>query len=123
MKSYPSLSWMDYIQPLELKCRVSEEGMSIILCTMTGCGISIVPFFESTTCVLPYRSTMLSLNSSDNEETPLFLDHSEGSFTHDEMEVKMMNGRPLEMINIFSFLDDTFSMSISQLKEIPLPAT
>ena len=122
MKSYPSLSWMDYIQPLELKCRVSEEGMSMILSTMTGYEISIVPYFE-TVYVLPYRSTMLSLNSSDNEETPLFLEHSEGSFTHDEMEVKMMNGRPLEMINIFSFLDDTFSMSISQLKEIPLPAT
>ena len=33
----------------------------------------------------------------------------------------MMNGRHLDMRNIFSFLDDTFSMSISQLKEKPLP--
>ena len=35
----------------------------------------------------------------------------------------MKNGRHLEMRNIFSFLDDPFSMSISQLKEKLLPAT
>ena len=34
----------------------------------------------------------------------------------------MTNGRHLEMINLFSFLDDPFSMSISQLKEKLLPA-
>ena len=121
MKSYPSFSWMDYIQPCELKCRVLENGMSIILCTMTGYEISIVPCFE-TIYVLPCRSTTLSLSSSDNEEAPLFLEHSEGSFTHEAMEDKMMNGRHLDMRNIFSFLDDTFSMSISQLKERLLPA-
>ena len=46
MKRYPRLSWMNYIQPIELKCRVSENRMSMILCTMTGYEISIVPFFE-----------------------------------------------------------------------------
>ena len=121
MKIYPSLSWMDYIQPFELKFRVAQNGMSIILCTMIGYEISIVPFFE-TTYVLLCRSIALSLSSSDNEEAPLFLEHSELSFTHEAMGVKMMNGRHLEMRNIFSFLDDTFSMSISQLKERLLPA-
>ena len=45
------------------------------------------------------------------------MEHSEGSFIHEAMEVKMINGRNLEMRNLFSFLDDPFSMSISQLKE------
>ena len=65
---------------------------------------------------------MLVLSSSDNGGAPLFLEHSEGSFTHEAMEVKMINGRHPEMRNIFSFLYDTFSMSISQLKERILPA-
>ena len=112
MKRYPILSWMDYIQPFELKCRVAENGMSMILCTMTSYEISIVPCFE-TVYVLPYRSTTLSLSSSDNEEAPLFLEHFEGGFTHEEMEVNMIDGRHIEMINIFSFLDDPFSMRIS----------
>ena len=103
---------MDYIKPLELKCRVSEEAMSMILCTMTSYEISIVSCFE-TTYVLPCRSIVLSLSSSDNEEAPLFLEHSKGSFTHEEMEDKMINGRHLDMRNLFSFLDDTFSVSIS----------
>ena len=122
MKIYPSLSWMDYIQPLELKCRVSKEGMSMILCIMTGYEISIVPCFE-TVYVSPCRSTTLSLSSSDNEEAPLFLENFEGSFIHEEMEDKMMNGRHLEVRNIFLFLDDTLSTRISQLKERLLPAT
>ena len=120
MKSYPTLSCMNCIQPLELKCRVSEEGMSIILCTMTGYEISVVPCFE-TTHILSCRSTMLSLSSCDNDAAPSFLEHSEGSFTHEAMEVKMINDRHLEMRNIFYFLDDTFLMSISQLKEKLLP--
>ena len=33
----------------------------------------------------------------------------------------MINGRHLEMRNLFSFIDDTFSMSILLLKEILLP--
>ena len=94
MKSYPSLSLMEYIKPFELKCRVLENGMSMILCTMTGYEISIMPCFE-TAHVLPCRSTMLSLSSSDNEGASLFLDHSEGSFTHEVMEVKTINGRHL----------------------------
>ena len=84
--------------------------------------ISIVPCFE-TTYVLPCRSTTLSLSSSDNEEAPLFLENSKGCFTHEAMEVKMMNGRHLEMKNLLSFFDDTFSMIISPLKERLLPAT
>ena len=111
---------MDYIKPLELKCRVVEKGMSIFLYTVTGYEISIVPCFE-TAYVLPCGSTALSLSSSDNEEAPLFLEHSEGSFPLEAMEDKMMDGRHLEVRNLFSFLDDTFSMSISQLKERLLP--
>ena len=120
MKKYPSFSWMSEIQPLELKCRISEEGMSMILCTMSGFGISIVPCFEIAH-VLPCRSTTLSLSSCVKEGAPLFLEHSKGSFTHEAMEDKMMNGRHLDMRNLFSFLDDTFSMSISKLKERLLP--
>ena len=64
----------------------------------------------------------MSLSSSDNERAPSFLEHSKGRFTYEAMEVKMIDSRHLEMRNIFSFLDDTFSMSISQLKEKLLPA-
>ena len=45
------------------------------------------------------------------------MEHSRGSFTHEAMEAKMTNGRHLEMRNLFSFLDDPFSMSLSLLKE------
>ena len=50
------------------------------------------------------------------------MEHYEGSFTHEAMEDKMMNGIHIDMRNLFSFLDGTFSMSISQLKEKLLPA-
>ena len=50
------------------------------------------------------------------------MEHFEGSFSHEAMEVKMVDGRHLEMRNLFSFLDDTFSMSITLLKEKLLPA-
>ena len=43
MKRYPIFSLMDYIQPFQLKCRVLENGMSMILSTMTGYEINIVP--------------------------------------------------------------------------------
>ena len=79
----------------------------MILSTMTGYEISIVPFFE-TVYVLPCRSIALSLRSGDNDEAPLLLEHSKGSFTHEAMEVKMINGRHLEMRNLFSFLDALF---------------
>ena len=92
----------------------------MILRAIIGYEINIVPCFE-TVYVLPCISTTLSLRSSDNDEAPLFLEHFEGSFTHEEMEDNMMNGRHLDMRNIFSFLDDTFSMSTSQLKERVLP--
>ena len=120
MKIYPSSSLLSYIQPFEFKCRVSKNGMSMILCTLTGYEINIVPCFE-TLYVSPCRSIALSLSSSDNEEAPLLLEHSEVSFSHEAMEVKMIDGRHLEMRNIFSFLDETFSMSISRLKEKLLP--
>ena len=63
----------------------------------------------------------MSLSSSDNEGAPLFLEHYEGSFTHEAMKINMINGRHIEMRNLFSFLDDTFLMSISHLKEKLLP--
>ena len=44
------------------------------------------------------------------------------SFTHEAMEKNMVDGRHLEMGNLFPFQDDSFSMSISQLKEKILPA-
>ena len=93
----------------------------MILCTITTCEISIFPRFE-TAHVLPCKSTALSLSSCENKEAPSSLDHSEGSFTHEAMEVKMINGRHPEMRNIFSFLNDPFSMSITQLKEKLLSA-
>ena len=89
---------------------------------MTGYEISIVPFFE-TVYVLPCRSTGMSLRSTDNDEAPLFLEHSEGSFTHEAMEDNMMNGIHLDMRNLFSFIDDTFSMRTLLLKERLLPTT
>ena len=120
IKSYPSSSLLSYIQPFEFKCRVSENGMSKILCTIACYEINIVPCFEIEH-VLPCRSTVLSLSSFEYEEVPSFFENSEGSFTHEAMEDKMINGRHLDMRNLFSFLDDTFSMSISQLKERLLP--
>ena len=65
---------------------------------------------------------MVSLSSCENEEAPSFLEHYEGRFIHEAMEVKIVDGRHLEMRNIFSLLDDPFSMSISILKEKLLPA-
>ena len=114
--NHPSLSLMNYIQPFELKCGFSEDGMSMILCTVAGYEFNIVPFHE-TTYVLPCRSTTFSLSSSVDERPPSFLGHSKGSFNHESLEVNMIDGRHLEMRNIFSFPDDTFSMSTSQLKE------
>ena len=121
MKSYPSSSMLSCIQPFELKCRVSEDGMSMILCTMVGYEFNIVPFFEAKH-VSPYRSTTLYISSNEEKRTHSLWEHSNGSFIHEAMEEKMIDGRHLEMRNIFSFLDDTFSMSISQLKEKLLPA-
>ena len=78
--------------------------------------INIMPYFE-TSYVLPCRSTALSLSSCEDEEAPSFLKHYEGSFNHEAMEIKMTRSRHLEMRKFFSSLDDTFSMSISLLKE------
>ena len=68
MKNHPSLSLMNYIQPFELKCRVVEDGMSMILCTMAGYEFNIVPCFE-TTHVLPCRSTALLMRSNKNKRS------------------------------------------------------
>ena len=92
----------------------------MILRTITGYEISIMPRFE-TTHLLPCRYTTLSLSGCEDEEAPLFLEHSEGSFTHEAMEVNMINGRHLKMRYNSSFLDDTFSMSPPLLKEKILP--
>lgn len=48
--------------------------------------------------------------------------YSNYSFIHESMEEEMMNGRHLEVRNLFSFLDASFSMSTPQLKEKLLPA-
>ena len=68
MKNHPSLSWMNYIQPLELKCGVSENGMSMILCTMAGYEFNIVPCFE-TTHVSPCISIVLLIRSNEKKRT------------------------------------------------------
>ena len=57
----------------------------------------------------------------ENKRTNSLCDQSNGSFIHEEMEEKMIDGRHLEVRNIFSFLDDTFSMNISHLKEKLIP--
>ena len=41
--NYPYTSLLSCIQPLELRCRVSENGISITLCTMADYEISVVP--------------------------------------------------------------------------------
>ena len=64
IKRYPNSSLLSYIQPFDLKCRVSKNGMSMILCTMTSYEITIIPCFE-TAYVLPCKSTVMSLSSSD----------------------------------------------------------
>ena len=98
-----------------MRFRVSEKWISIILRTKTHCEISVVTFFE-TVHVSPCRSTVLLLSSCDKERASSFLEHSGGSFIHEAMEENMTNGRHLEMRNIFSLLDDPFSMIISLLK-------
>ena len=120
MKNHPSLSLMDYIQPFELKCRVLGNGKSMILYTMVGYEFSIVPCFE-TSHVSPCKSTSLLISSSENRRTHSSWEKLYGSFIHKEMEEKMIDGRHLETRNIFSFLDDTFLMIISQLEEKLIP--
>lgn len=94
----------------------------MILCTVVGYEFSIVPFFK-TIHVSPCRPTTLSMSNSEEKRTHSLWEHSNGSFIHEAMEENMIDGRHIEMRNIFSFLGDTFSMSISQLKEKILPAT
>ena len=52
-----------------------------------------------------------------------FLEHSNGNFINEAFKNQMIDGRHLEMGNIFPFQVDTFSMSISQLKEKIIPTT
>ena len=92
MKNYPSFSLMNYIQPFELKCRLSEARMSMILCTMTGYELSIVPCFE-TAHVSPCRSTTFSMSNSEKKKTHYLWEQSYGSFIHEAMEENMIYGR------------------------------
>ena len=66
---------------------------------------------------------MFSLSSSDDERAPLFLENSEGIFTHEALEGQMIEGRHLVMESTFCFQDEFSLMSISQLKEAILPTT
>ena len=61
------------------------------------------------------------MRNSDENRTHSRWEQSNGSFIHEAMEKKMIDGRHFEMGNIFPFQDDSFSMSISQLKEKILP--
>ena len=112
MKNYPNSSLLSYIQSFELKCGVLEDGMSMLLCTIAGYEPSIVPCIEASH-VSPCRSTMLLMSSSEKNRTHSLGEHSNGKLIHEAMEGKMIDGRHLEMRNIFYFLDDTFSMRIS----------
>ena len=47
IKKYPISSLLSYIQPFELKCRVSKYGMSMILYIMVGYEFSIMPYHET----------------------------------------------------------------------------
>ena len=109
MKNYPSLSLLNYIRPFELKCGIPEDGMSMILFTMVGYEIRIVPCFE-TAHVSPCISTMLLMSSSENKRNHFLWEKSNGSFIHEAMEEKMIYGIHLEMGNIFPFQD--FSVEI-----------
>ena len=64
---------------------------------------------------------MLSLSSSDDERAPLFLEHLEGSFIHEALEGKMIDGRHIAMEITFHCQDKASLMSISQLKDGSLP--
>ena len=110
MENYPNLSLLSYTQPFELKCGVSEDGMSMILCTMSSYEFSIVPCYET-------ADTALSMSSNGEKRTHSLWDQFNGSFTHEAMELKVIDGRHLEMGNIFPFQDNSFSMRISHLKE------
>ena len=75
-----------------------------------------MPYFE-TAYVLPCRSTTLSLSSSDEMRAPLFLKHSKGSFTHEALEGRMIDGIHLVMESTFHYQDEVFLMRSSRLKE------
>ena len=64
---------------------------------------------------------MLLICNSEKKRTHSLWEQSYGSFTHEAMERQMIDGRHLEMGNIFPFQDDSFLMSISQFKEKFLP--
>ena len=96
MKSYPSFSLLSYTQPFQLKCGVSEDGMSMILCTIYFYEFSIVPCHETTDIVL-------LMSSNDEKWTHSLLEHSNRSFTLEELESQMIDGKRLEKGNIFPF--------------------
>ena len=61
--------------------------------------------------------TALCKGSEEEERNHSSLEHSRGSFIHEEIEDGMIDGRHLEVRNPFSFLDDPFSMSTPLLKK------
>ena len=93
----------------------------MILCTMGGYDFSIVSCLEKTKTPL-WRLTTLSMSNSEKKRTHSLWEQSNGSFIHEAMEENMIDGRHLEIGNLFPFQDDSFSMSISQLKEKLIPA-
>ena len=66
--------------------------------------------------------TALCKSSKEERKHHSSWGHSNCSFTHEAMEEEMMNSIHLEVRNLFSFLDASFSMSTPQLKEKLLPA-
>ena len=96
-----------------LKYGIAEDGRSTFLFnTVSDYDFSIVCGHE-TTHVSPCRSTTLSLSNSDDERDPLFLEHSEGSFTHEELEGQMIDGRHIVMEITFHYQNEVFLMSSS----------
>ena len=61
--------------------------------------------------------TAMSKSNSEERRTHSSWEHLDVSFIQEAMEEEMKKGRHLEMRRIFSSPDETFSMSMPQLKE------
>ena len=92
MKSYPSFSLLRYTQPFELKCGASDDGMSIILCTMQDYEFNIVPCHEVAD-TSSWKLVEFSMSNSDEKRIHSLLENSNGSFTHEALERHMIYGR------------------------------
>ena len=116
MYFYPSFSWLGYTQYFVFKCGVAEYWRSrVLFSAIPNYDFSIV-FGHEASHVSPCRYTTLSLSNNDDERAPLFLEHSEGRFTHEALEGQMIDGRHLVMERSFHSQDEVSLMSISQLK-------